>query len=303
MARDLRYIHRMRKFPFVTIDVFSSRALAGNPVAVFTDARGLSDAEMQAIARETRLSETTFIIPRDEATERADGIKVRIFTVAEELPFAGHPTLGTAAVIANARNVDEVALDLKVGKIPVTFKATPDGRFGEMTQRDPEFGQIHDANAIANAIDLRSTESTSSLPIQTVSTGFAFAIVPLRSLATLAKLRFDLKQAVCLSSQHRCAASSISSCAIGAEAPDLRARMLFYGGEDPATGSAAGCTAAWMVRHGLAKPEQQVVIAQGIEMNRPSDIFVRAGLDGARVHNVRVGGYCVEVMRGELTLP
>ena len=148
----------MRKFPFVTIDVFSSRVLAGNPVAVFTDARGLSDAEMQAIARETRLSETTFIIPRDEATERADGIKVRIFTVAEELPFAGHPTLGTAAVIANARNVDEVVLDLKVGKIPLTFKSTPDGRFGEMTQRDPEFGKIHDANAIANPIEFRSTD-------------------------------------------------------------------------------------------------------------------------------------------------
>lgn len=106
----------MRKFSFVTVDVFSSRVLAGNPVAVFSDARGLSDAEMQAIALETRLSETTFIIPRDEATERADGIKVRIFTVAEELPFAGHPTLGTASVIANARNVDAVVLDLKVEK-------------------------------------------------------------------------------------------------------------------------------------------------------------------------------------------
>jgi PhzF family phenazine biosynthesis protein len=101
----------MRKFPFVTVDVLSSRALEGNPVAVFTDARGLSDAEMQAIALETRLSETTSIIPRDEATERADGVMVRIFTVAEELPFAGHPTLGTASVLAHARQVTEVALD------------------------------------------------------------------------------------------------------------------------------------------------------------------------------------------------
>src|ERR1700719_1819594 len=99
----------MRKFSFVTVDVFSSRALEGNPVAVFTDARGLSDAEMQAIALETRLSETTFIIPRDEATERADGVMMRIFTVAEELPFAGHPTLGTASVLAHARQVTEVA--------------------------------------------------------------------------------------------------------------------------------------------------------------------------------------------------
>jgi trans-2,3-dihydro-3-hydroxyanthranilate isomerase len=115
----------MRKFPFVTTDVFSSRPLEGNPVAVFTDARGLSDAEMQAIALEMRLSETTFVIPRDEATERERGIQVRIFTVAEELPFAGHPTLGTASVIAKAGGVDAVALDLKVGKIPVSFKTTP----------------------------------------------------------------------------------------------------------------------------------------------------------------------------------
>ncbi len=286
----------------MTVDVFSSRVLAGNPVAVFSDARGLSDAEMQAIALETRLSETTFIIPRDEATERADGIKVRIFTVAEELPFAGHPTLGTASVIANARNVDAVVLDLKVGKIPLTFKATPDGRFGEMTQRDPEFGKIHNANEIAKATDLSVDQLDLSVPIQTVSTGFAFAIVPLRSLNTLERLALDLKQAYAYLGNTD-ARQFYFVVRDGAEAPDLRSRMLFYGGEDPATGSAAGCTAAWMVRHGLAKPEQEVVITQGVEMKRPSDIFVRAGLEGTRVHNVRVGGYCAEVMRGELTLP
>ncbi len=292
----------MRKFPFVTVDVFSSRALAGNPVAVFTDARGLSDAEMQAIALETRLSETTFIIPRDEATERADGIKVRIFTIAEELQFAGHPTLGTASVIANARSVDEVALDLKVGKIPLTFKAAPDGRFGEMTQRDPEFGKIHDANEVAKATDLSVDQLDLSAPIQTVSTGFAFAIVPLRSLATLERLQLDLRKAYAYLANTDARHFYFVVRDRDREL-DLRARMLFYGGEDPATGSAAGCTAAWMVRHGLAKPDQEVVIAQGIEMGRPSDIFVRASLEDTRVHNVRVGGYCAEVMRGELTLP
>ncbi len=292
----------MRKFPFVTVDVFSSRALAGNPVAVFTDARGLSDAEMQAIALETRLSETTFIIPRDEATERADGIKVRIFTIAEELQFAGHPTLGTASVIANARSVDEVALDLKVGKIPLTFKAAPDGRFGEMTQRDPEFGKIHDANEVAKATDLSVDQLDLSAPIQTVSTGFAFAIVPLRSLATLERLQLDLRKAYAYLANTDARHFYFVVRDRDREL-DLRARMLFYGGEDPATGSAAGCTAAWMVRHGLAKPDQEVVIAQGIEMGRPSDIFVRASLEDTRVRNVRVGGYCAEVMRGELTLP
>src|SRR5579862_604496 len=272
----------MRKFPFVTVDVFASRALEGNQLAVFTDARGLSDVELQDIARETRLSETTFIFPRDAATERADGIKVRIFTVAEEMPFAGHPTLGTAAVIASAKNVDDVALDLKVGKIPVSFKSTPDGRFGEMTQRDPEFGKTHDANTIANLIGIPVAEIDPSLPIQTVSTGFAFAIVPLRSLATLEKLEFDLKQAAAYLAKTDARLFFFVTRDTGGEA-GLRARMIFYGGEDPATGSASGCTAAWMVKHGVAKPEEQVLILQGVEMKRPSRIFVRASLDGTRV--------------------
>jgi trans-2,3-dihydro-3-hydroxyanthranilate isomerase len=292
----------MRKFPFVTVDVFTSRALEGNQLAVFTDARGLSDMEMQSIAREMRLSETTFIIPRDEATERAEGVKVRIFTIAEEMPFAGHPTLGTAAVIANARNIDDVALDLKVGKIPVSFTSTPDGRFGEMTQRDPEFGKIHDATEIAKATDIPLAEIDTSFPIQTVSTGFAFAIVPLRSLATLGKLEIDLQKAAAYLATTDAALFFFVTRDTNKEA-GLRARMLFYGGEDPATGSASRCTAAWMVRHGVAKPDEQVLILQGVEMKRPSRIFVRAGLEGTRVHNVRVGGYCAEVMRGELTLP
>lgn len=292
----------MRKFPFVTVDVFSSRPLEGNPVAVFTDARGLSDAEMQAIALETRLSETTFIIPRDDATERAIGVRVRIFTVAEELPFAGHPTLGTASVIAYARNVNQVTLDLKVGKIPVSFKTAPDGLFGEMTQRDPEFGKIHVANTIADVTGIPLAEIDASIPIQTVSTGFAFAIVPLRSLKTLEKLQLDLKKTYAYLATTDAAQFFFVTRDTNGEA-GLRARMLFYGGEDPATGSASGCTAAWMVRHRIAKPDEKVVISQGIEMKRPSRIFVRASLDGARVHNVRVGGHCVELMRGELTLP
>src|ERR1700676_29715 len=223
----------MRKFPFVTVDVFSSRALEGNPVAVFTDARGLSDAEMQAIALETRLSETTFIIPRDEATEHADGIKVRIFTIAEELPFAGHPTLGTASVIAKARDINEVALDLKVGKIPVSFTTTPEGLFGEMTQRDPEFGKIHDANEIAKVIDIPLADIQTSFPIQTVSTGFAFAIVPLRSLGTLSKLELDLKR-VYKYLVTTDAAQFFFVTPDSDRKAGLRARMLFYGGEDPA---------------------------------------------------------------------
>jgi trans-2,3-dihydro-3-hydroxyanthranilate isomerase len=233
----------MRKFPFVTVDVFSTRALEGNPVAVFTDARGLSDVEMQAIALETRLSGTMFVVPRDAVTERASGIKVRIFTVAEELPFAGHPTLGTATVIAGARKLTEVALDLKVGEIPVSFKTTPDGLFGEMTQRDPEFGQIHDAHEIARVTAIPAGEINTAIPIQTVSTGFAFAIVPLRSLASLGRLGLDLTRAYAYLATTDARQFYFVTRETNGE-PGLRARMLFYSGEDPATGSAAGCTAA-----------------------------------------------------------
>jgi trans-2,3-dihydro-3-hydroxyanthranilate isomerase len=196
----------------------------------------------------------------------------------------------------------EVALDLKVGRIPVSFKAAPDGLFGEMTQRDPEFGKIHNPDEIARATGIPPSELDTSIPIQTVSTGFAFAIVPLRSLATLGKLQIDLAKAYEYLATTDARQFYFITRDTNGEA-GLRARMFFYGGEDPATGSAAGCTAAWMVRLAVAKSDEQVILAQGIEMKRPSRIFVRASIDGARVHNVRVGGYCAEVMRGELMLP
>src|SRR5258708_10402758 len=137
-----------RRLPFIQFDVFTSRPLEGNPLAVFPDGRGLSDQEMQAIAKEMNLSETTFIFPRDAATEKERGIRVRIFTVQEELPFAGHPTLGTAFALRGETGKSEIRLDLNVGTIPVRFE---DGQpaFGEMTQTDPAFGQVHDREKIS----------------------------------------------------------------------------------------------------------------------------------------------------------
>jgi len=171
------------------MDVFTNQPLAGNQLAVFTDARGLTDLEMQALARETNLAETTFIIPRDPTVERANGVKVRIFTVEEELPFAGHPTLGTATVIRGTGGARLVELDLKVGKIPVTFEDRPTGlAFGEMRQPDPEFGKIHDRAAVATLLGLPASELSSDVPIQTVSTGVPFAIVPIQKLSTIQKL-------------------------------------------------------------------------------------------------------------------
>lgn len=162
-----------RRFHFVQVDVFASRRLQGNPLAVFTDARGLSDLEMQAIARETNLEETTFVFPRDLAVENSRGVKVRIFTPDQELPFAGHPTLGTAMVIRNrvqgadSRPVrpSRVILDLAVGGIPVAFRTDANGVvFGEMQQKDPTFGQIHDRETVAGLLGIKSTDISDDAP-------------------------------------------------------------------------------------------------------------------------------------------
>src|SRR5215469_12413043 len=134
-----------KKLAFVQLDVFSSTRFAGNQLAVFPDGRGLSDPQMQSIARETNLSETTFIFPGGPATERERGTRVRIFTVAEELPFAGHPTLGTAFALRGSSRAKQVTLDLNVGSVPVRFEDPPQApAFGEMTQVDPKFMGQHD---------------------------------------------------------------------------------------------------------------------------------------------------------------
>ena len=284
-------------------DVFSSTPLEGNSLAVFSDARGLTDPEMQALAKEMNLSETTFIFPRDAATERERGVRVRIFTVQEELPFAGHPTLGTAFALRAGTTNKTIVLDLNVGKVPVAFEDTP-GKptFGEMTQVDPVFGIQHEREALAKAIGLNLDDFDSSLPIETISTGMPFTITPLKSLAVIQRLRVDLQR----TGEYLEKTDGKFLYFVTRETVDpaarLHARMLFYNGEDPATGSAAGCAAAWMVAHGVAEPDHRVRIEQGIEMQRPSRIFVRASKRDNRVVNVRVGGHAIEVIRGEVFL-
>ena len=292
-----------RRFPFVQVDVFASRPLEGNALAVFTDARGLSDAEMQALARETNLCETTFVFPRDAAAEHERGRRVRIFTTQEELPFAGHPTLGTATVLRGASGAGLVELDLNVGKIPVRFTTGADGlAFGEMQQRDPEFGPRHAREDVARASGLKLDEIADDLPIQTVSTGLAFTIVPVRTLANMRALRPDLR----LAAEYLERSAGKFFYFVSRETVDksarLHARMIFYNGEDPATGSAAGCTAAWMLAHGVTQPEESAAIEQGIEIMRPSRVVVRAARDGDRIVTIRVGGNSVEVARGEVFL-
>jgi trans-2,3-dihydro-3-hydroxyanthranilate isomerase len=292
-----------KKRQMVQVDVFTDRALTGNALAVFLDGRGLSTDQMQAIARETNLSETTFILLGDQAAEKENGVRVRIFTVQEELPFAGHPTLGTAFVLRGQSGAPEVRLALNVGTVPVRFEERPGELvFGEMTQKNPEFGSTHDPQAIAEVTGLNPADFDPSVPIQTVSTGLPYTIAALRSLRTLQNLRLDVKRA----GEYLAPGGGKFFYIVSRETVDpkarLHARMLFYNGEDPATGSAAGCCAAWMVAHGVAASDEHVLIEQGLEMQRPSRIFVRATKKDNQVVNVRVGGNCVELLRGEVTL-
>jgi len=292
-----------RKLSFVQVDVFTDRALTGNALAVVFDGRGLSTDEMQAIARETNLSETTFILPRDPTEEKTRGIRVRIFTAQEELPFAGHPTLGTAFVLRGKSGAKEVLLDLNVGTVPVRYEGNPgQPAFGEMTQKDPEFGVIHDREAVARLTNLSASDIDESVPIQTVSTGLPYAIVPVRTLKALQGLRLDIKRAAEYFAQSGGKFFYFVSRETVSPKARLHARMFFYNGEDPATGSAAGCCSAWMVAHGIAASDERVMIEQGLEMHRPSSIFVRATRRDNQVVNVRVGGNCVEVSRAEYTL-
>jgi trans-2,3-dihydro-3-hydroxyanthranilate isomerase len=295
--------NQSRRFTIAQWDVFSSKPLEGNSLAVLFDARGLSDVEMQSIAKETNLSETTFVLPRDAATERESGVRVRIFTVQEELPFAGHPTLGTAFALRGESGAQQITLELNVGKVPVRFEEKAgEPAFGEMTQIDPVFGAQHEREAVARATGLNVEDFDPSLPIETVSTGVPFTVTPLRSLATIQALRVDLSGASVYLEKTGGKFFYFVTRETADRNAGLHARMMFYNGEDPATGSAAGCSAAWMVAHGVAEPDRRVLIEQGVEMRRPSRIFVRASRRDNRIVNVRVGGNAIEVIRGEIFL-
>jgi len=303
-----------RTFNFAQVDVFADRALQGNALAIVTDARDLSTAEMQAIARETNLSETTFILPRSLEVERERGVQVRIFLTTEEVPFAGHPTLGTASWLywnhPVLRGSEQITLDLGVGPISVRFESPERGEtgvFGTMRQNDPIFGRSHDTSEdrslIAAALSLSTDDLDASLPIQVVSTGMAFCIVPLRSVSAAARLRIAPHPA--RNYLNRIGARYFYCIARAPEGSgaDWHARMQFDAGEDAATGSAAGCAIAYLVGNHVVPSESAIVVEQGIEMLRDSRIHVRASLEDGNVTDVFVGGRTIPVAMGRLFLP
>lgn len=312
-----------RKLDYTILDVFAERPLEGNPLAVFHDGRGLSDSEMQAIARETNLSETTFVLPSggvpgeparwgegDPDHDREEGVRVRIFTTQEELPFAGHPTLGTASWLhlnhPPLAGAGELKLLLNVGPVTVRLEPRPDphgGVFATMWQRDAEFGELHDRTEIARVLGLEPSDLLDDAPPQTVSTGNPFCIVALKPEA-LQRLAIPQREATAWLRAKRtrwfyCVAPVNSS----REENVWKARMQFYSGEDPATGSAAGCAIAWLVRHGMAPSGQEVTLKQGFEIGRPSRLVVRAVRQQDLVSSITVSGSTIPVARGAFFLP
>jgi len=294
---------------YYLVDVFTRSALQGNPLAVVIDTAGLATKRMQAVAREFNLSETTFVQRRAVEVEEREGIRVRIFTTQEELPFAGHPTLGTSRVLKmlapEAIHDNTVTLALKVGAVPVRFEDRTDDAssvFGEMTQRDPQFGVVLDPERVASLTGLAGADLDPDLPPQTVSTGTAFTIVVVRSLAALARLNVNHAEATPWL-RERGARWFYVLAPTRCEEPVFRARMQFYGGEDPATGSAAGCAISYLVARSAVASDQRILVQQGVEIGRSSDLFLTAKSISARVTDVRVGGSTVLVAKGRLFLP
>ena len=294
----------MAELDYSVVDVFTDTPLRGNPLAVVMDTAGLATERMQAIAREFNLSETTFIQRRAPEMERAEGVRVRIFTTREELNFAGHPTLGTASVLRlNAPDTvfdSTITLALNVGPVPVRFEA--EGLFGKMTQPEPRFGEVLDAAQVAELIGLSIDDLDPALPPRSVSTGTAFAIVPLRSAEALGRLRVNQEQATAWLRAHGARWFYVLG-PTGDANPAWRARMQFNGGEDPATGSAAGCAISYLVFGGAVSPGQTVHLRQGVEIGRPSEMFLSAQRESSRVFDVGVAGSTVLVATGKLFLP
>ena len=300
----------MRKLHYHRVDVFTDRAFGGNPLAVFTNGRGLTPETMQAIAKEFNLSETTFVLPPDEAQH---DYRVRIFTPANELPMAGHPTVGTSFVLAREHMISRaggettITLEEGVGPIPVRIEFK-DGQpvFAEMTQPLPTFGpRIEDLAPIAEMLSLDAADIDEWLPVEVVSCGVPFLYVPLKSLdaARRARPRADLMEralagvvppeVLVFTREVEHAGSTVHSRMF---APPLGIT------EDPATGAASGPLGSYLVRHGLVRGGDdgaaEIVSEQGIEMGRPSFIKIRIETEGEEITGVHVGGQCVYMGEG-----
>ena len=280
----------MPSYRYVVADVFTDRPLTGNQLAVFTDARELPEQLLQPLAREMNYSETVYVLPAE-----GDGhARIRIFTPALELPFAGHPVLGTAVVLAAPLQLGEIALETGAGLVPVRLER--DGArivFGRMTQPLPTWRPYEREAELLVALGVER----SLLPVEVYDLGPTFAYVVLASPDEVAALQPDLAAL---------AGHDVGAYCVAGEGRRWKSRMFapFHGvAEDPATGSAAGPAAVHLARHGRIAWGEEIEISQGAEVGRPSTLHARADGDGDRVERVEVGGSAVVVARGEFRLP
>jgi trans-2,3-dihydro-3-hydroxyanthranilate isomerase len=296
----------MRTLRFYQVDVFTDRPFAGNPLAVFPEAGGLSAPEMQAIASEMNLSETTFITP----PEGNGDARVRIFTPALELPFAGHPSVGTACelvrlgMVTVVEPVTRVVLELGVGPTVVEVEVSGGApRAATVHQGPPLFGDPAPRAAAAAVLGLDLDDLHPDLEPVPVGTGLTYTIVPLVSQRALARVALDAELLPAFEREH---AAAYPCAFTEQDDPWVEARGLFpLAGipEDPATGSAAGPLAAYMARAGLLRPGERRVVLQGRHVGRPSRLTVAVAGSARRIDDVLVGGGVQPVLTGELTLP
>lgn len=275
----------MTRREYTLVDVFTDRKFGGNQLAVFRDARGISDELMQAAAKELNLAETTFVVPAEHGGDH----KIRIFSPARELPFAGHPTVGTAFVLADARDAT-LRLEEQVGTLEVTVR---DG-FTEMEQPLPTFEPVADRDAVAASISLDAADLEPALPIEIGSSGVRFMFVAVKTLDAVRRA----------SPRGLAEAAYIFTAQTVEPGSTVHGRMYatWQGiAEDPATGSANGPLGAYLVRHGLSDGKR-IVSEQGFEMGRRSILYVRVGGDRDRITRVHVGGRCTIAGAGWLDL-
>jgi len=290
---------------FFIVDVFAQEKYAGNQLAVFTDGHLYSDAEMQKLAAEMHFSETTFIFPRESS---GCTFKTRIFTPAAEVPFAGHPTLGTAYVIVREilkRQVEEVVLDLPAGAVPVRVAYDGAGEIESLTMKQlpPRFGPVLEHGAAASLLGLPATEVDDRFPVEEVSTGLPFLIVPLRTLSGIRSARVnraELDRVLDRFAFPAVLAFCPETCD-GQNAFHVRVFVDLLGvPEDPATGSGAGCLTGYLLRHGyLGTDRIDITVEQGYEVGRPSLLRLAGNVDDGVFH-VFVGGKVFPVARGYL---
>ncbi|HEX7084240.1 MAG TPA: PhzF family phenazine biosynthesis protein [Gaiellaceae bacterium] len=280
----------MRRFRYVVCDVFTDTPLQGNQLAVFTDARDLDLLTMQALAREMNFSESVFVLP--PSSDEAD-VRIRIFTPANELPFAGHPTLGAAFVLGGPLSKIVIRLETGAGVVPVELERDgPRIVFGRMEQPLPAWSPVPNADELLAAVGVERSE----LPVERYELGPGHAFVALDSPERVAALRPDL------AALERATRDGLSCFARDASGFKTRMFAPAHGvAEDPATGSAAGPLAVHLARHGWTSFGEEIEIAQGAEVGRPSTLYAQADGSAERLERVRVGGSAVTVARGEFS--